>query len=221
MIDLHVIHAIGNGINYFKKSRLLFDPLFPTVSADMKARMFAYLNNNKIALDTSFNTKKANALPLITVEHNEHSYDSQGLGNASHSTYDEDGRETKYSHLFTSQDVVINMYAKEMETLRMMHRLVISSMLLFHPSFINAGYQNLLYVGSTSMELDEKLFGENFGVYGRSCRYAALHLLQIPARIEDVANIGALEPLLDIQVQPSDVTPQISGVQGGVVVKSF
>jgi hypothetical protein len=219
MIDLHVIHAIGNGINYYKKSRLLFDPLFPSVSDDMKARMFAYLNNNKISLDTGFNPKKSNPLPLITVEHNEHSYDSQGLGNQSTSSFDADGREYRYTHLFTSQDAVINIYAKEMETLRMLHRLVVSSLLLFHNSFLNAGYQNLLYVGSTSMELDEKLFGENLGVYGRSCRYAALHLLNIPQRIEDTNNIGGLEPLLDVQVQTTDVTPENTGVTGGVNVQ--
>jgi hypothetical protein len=221
MFDLHIIHAIGNGINYYKKSRALFDPLFPAVSDDMRARMFSYLNNNKVSFDTAFNPKKAGALPLITVENNEHFYDSQPLAGIGGAEYDADGREIKYRSLFTSQESVINIYAKDMEAIRMLHRIVVSSMLLFHPSFISAGYQNLMYMGSTSLSLDPNLFGENFGVYGRSCRYASLHLLAIPARVEDVNNIGALEPLLDIQVQPSDVTPQNTGIAGAVVVKSF
>lgn len=214
MFDLHTLHAIKNGINYYKQDRSRFDPLLPSVGEAMRARLFAYLNDKNINFDTAFSGKAAKALPLITVELSEAFYDSQGIGNAAASRYDDDGREIPYSHIFTSPEAAINIFSNEIDGVRVLHRVIQASMLLFHSSFINAGYQNLLYVGSTSLAPTEELTAEGLEVYGRQLRYAGLHLLEIPAKIDTIVS-----PLYDIQVATDEFISN-SGVPGGVKVLS-
>jgi len=220
MFDIHFIHAIKNGVRYFSKDRLLFDPLFPNVSETMKARMFQWLQDNTLKFDAAYSGSAAPGLPLVTVELTEQYYDSQGLANASFSNYDDEGREFKRFHLFTSQEVRANIYAKDMETVRLIHKLIQATMLLFKVSFIRANYQNILYTGTTPLVPDVALEGEGLNVYGRQVRYAALNLLEIPGYIEDLDNIGIYDPLLDIQVALDDTTPVDSGVPGAITVSS-
>lgn len=219
MFDLHFIHAIKNGIRYFKKDRFMFDPLFPNISDVMRSRMFQYLQDNEVRFDAAYAGGAADGLPLVTVELTEAYYDSQGIGNHAYSARDDEGREFYRYHLFTSQEVRVNIYAKEMEVVRLIHKLIQATMLLFHKSFINAGYQNILYTGTTPLVPDLALEGEGLNVYGRQVRYAALHLTEIPGYIEDMDNIGVYDPLLDIQVALEDTTPA-SGVPGAIKVSS-
>lgn len=214
MFDLHTLHAIKNGINYYKQERSRFDALFPSVGEAMRARLFAYLNDKAISFDAAFSGKTAKPLPLVTVELSEAFYDSQGIGNAAPSRYDEDGRETPYTHIFTSPESTINIFSNEVDGVRVLHRVIQASMLLFHSSFINAGYQNLLYIGSTSLAPTEELTGEGLEVYGRQLRYTGLHLLEIPAKIDTISS-----PLYDIQVATEEFISN-SGVPGGVKVLS-
>jgi len=220
MFDLHFIHAIKNGVRYFKTDRLLFDPLFPNVSDNMKARMFQWLQTNEIKFDAAYTGAAAEGLPLVTVELTEAYYDSQPLGNASFAQTDDEGRVFQRFAMFTSQEVRVNIYAKEMEAVRLIHKLIQATMMLFHKSFINAGYQNILYTGTTPLLPDLALEGEGLNVYGRQVRYAALHLLEIPGYTEDLDNIGIYDPLYDIQVALDDTTPFESGVPGAVTVSS-
>jgi hypothetical protein len=217
MFDLHTIHAIKNGIHYYTRDRLMFDALFPAVSDNMKARMFQFLTDNPVSFDGAYTGSTAKTLPLVTVELVEAYYDSQGIGNMAHQRSDADGRVFHYYHQFTSQEVRINVYCNQMEGLRAIHRLIQASMLLWKNSFIKAGYENLLFTGTTPLVPEPRLEGEGRDVYSRQLRYAALHLLEIPAKIEDLSNIGALEPLLDVEVFAEDTTAD-SGVQGRVSV---
>lgn len=214
MFDLHVLHAVKNAANYYKQDRARFDALFPSVGEAMRARLFAYLNDKTLNFEQAFSGKTAKPLPLISVELSEAYYDSQGIGNAAPSRYDEEGREIPYAHIFTSPEATVNIFANEIDGVRVLHRLVQAAMLLFHTSFINAGYQNLLFIGSTSLEPTEELTGEGLEVYGRQLRYAALHLLEIPAKIDTV-----ISPLYDIQVASEEFISN-SGVPGGVKVLS-
>lgn len=220
MFDLHLIHALKNGIRYYGADRFMFDELFTGVSDNMKQRMFDYLQDTKINFDTAYTGGATEGLPLVTVELLEAAYDSQGLANQAYSRFDNEGREIKYLHLYTSQECRINIYCKTVESIRVIHRLVQASMLIFHPSFVSAGYQNILYMGSTTLEPSIELEGEGLNVYARQIRYAALHLLEVPAKIEDLNNIGALDPLYDIQVALTGTTPEGSTVEGGVTASS-
>lgn len=214
MFDLHVLHAVKNAANYYKQDRARFDTLFPSVGEAMRARMFAYLNDRPVSFEQAFSGKTAKPLPLISVELSEAFYDSQGIGNAAYSRYDEQGREIPYAHIFTSPEATVNIFANEVDGVRVLHRLVQAAMLLFHTSFINAGYQNLLFIGSTALTPTEELAAEGLEVYGRQLRYAALHLLEIPSIVDTVDN-----PLYDIQIASEDFTSN-SGVPGGVKVLS-
>ena len=220
MFDLHFLHAVKNGVRYYSADRFMFDPLFPHVSDTMKTRMFQWLQDNTIHFDSSYKGSVVEGLPLVALELNEQFYEHQGLGNQAFPEVDADGRVFQRHHLFTSQEVRANIFAKEMEVVRLIHRIIQGSMLLFHKSFINAGYQNILFTGTTSLEPELALEGESLNVYARQVKYSALNLMEIPAYVEDLDNIGIYDPLYDIQVQLTETTPEESGVAGGIVVLS-
>ena len=200
MFDLHLLHAIGNGITYYKSNRTKFDEVFPAVASSVRDRMFNFLAGNDISFDIPFTGRTVGQLPIINCELNKQFYDSQGLGNASFSSKDAQGREIYKKHLFTSQEAVLHVYAKEMEGLRVLHRLIHASVLLFTHNFLNIGYHNILYIGSTGMSPENALLGEGLHVYSREIRYACLHLLEIPSHVGDLPSQGT------IQIQPNVFT---------------
>lgn len=224
MFDLHVQAVLQNGFKYFRADRSLFDPIFGTVSDNFKARMFTKLNNVTINFDNAYNVKTAKDLPLVTIELNETNYDSQGLGQAAYSVYTPQvtgGRlEDRFIHEFTSQLVSINLYAADMELLRVMHQVTRASMLLFSRKILEAGFENLIYNGTNSLLPNKDLQIADLVVYGRQSVYSALQIMEIPWKIEDLTNIGALEELLPVQVANADLTSidLPSGVGGGVVL---
>lgn len=214
MLDLHTIHVIKNGIAYYSASRDRFDPLFPAVGENLKARLFTWLNENKVYFDVSFSGRNSGNLPSIYVELTEALYDSQPIGNMANERVNAAGVREPYAALFTTQNVNLNIYAGEMDGIRVLHRIIQASMLLFHSSLINAGYQNILYTGTTQLIPEDALVGEGISVFTRQMGYAALSLSEVPLTIDTAAS-----ELLDIQVQSEDYTPTASGVQGGVTVK--
>lgn len=116
----------------------------------------------------------------------------------------------------------MNLYAGDIDGLRVLHAVVKASVLIFTPSLLNAGYQNILYLGTSSIEPIPELRSEGgMGTYGRQCIYGALHLLNLPFKIEELSNIGAPDVFYDVQVQKDIYTADElpSGVAGGVSVQ--
>ena len=212
------MHVIANGIKYYKSNRAIFDEIFPAVSEAMRNRLWNTMQDLNVSFDSAYSRRTAKKLPFITVESTDQLYDQQGLGNESFPYTDQFGRETRVNHIFTSQQCQINIYAGTIEAVRLYTRVIHSSMLLFKNSLTKANYHNVLYTGSSSLAPDENLIGEELGVYGRQLRFSALHLLQIPARIENLQNVGALDTEYTVQVIHESQTPSNSSVTGGVSV---
>jgi hypothetical protein len=218
MFDLYLIHVIGNAFKYYSADRSLFDPLFPHVADAMRDRMWEYLQSNTIRFDSSYNARTAKNLPLITIEDNEQFFDQQGLSNTAGEYVDENDQVVRVSSLFTSHEAVINVYADNLEAVRVLEAVIHAGMLIFHPFLVSASFQNVMYVGSTSLVPDPNLIGENLSTYGRQLRYAALHLREIVTKLQQLDNIGALDPVYTVQVQADDQTPSGSVIGGGVAV---
>ena len=218
MFDLYTMHVIANGVKYYKTSRVMFDEIFPSISDNMRNRLWDTLQALNLSFDSAYSTRTANKLPFITVESTDQLYDQQGLGNESFPFTDQFGRESRVNHIFTSQQCQVNIYADSIEAVRLFTRIVHASMLLFKNSLTKADFHNVLYTGSSSLAPDDQLIGEELGVYGRQLRFSALHLLQIPARIENLADIGELDTSYTVQVIHKDQTPSNSSVSGGVGV---
>lgn len=198
MFDLYLLHIIGNGIKYYSSSRTLFDPLFPHVSEAMRTRMWNSLQEESISLDGSFNIRTAGRLPLITVQSSEQFFDQQGLA--------QNGGEN-VNHIFTSQEAIVNIFTEAIETTRLIQTIVQASVLLFKDVLIKGHFQNVIYVGSSPLIPESALQGENLTTYGRQVRFSALHLLEIPAKIEQLDDIGAVDPQYTINVkQPTNIS---------------
>ena len=194
MFDLYLMHIVGNGINYYKADRTLFDPLFPHVATAMRDRMWQTLQEETVSFDSSFQPRTAGKLPLITIQSSEQFYDQQGLGQHG-------GAER--AHIFTSQEAVINVYTESIETVRLLQTIIQASVLLFTQVLIQGGFQNILYIGANPLIPETILRGENLATYGRQIRYSGLHLLEIPLKIEQLNDIGADAVEYTINVQGS------------------
>ena len=200
MFDLYLMHIVGNGINYYKSNRTLFDPLFPHVASAMRDRMWNTLQNETVSFESSFQPRTAGKLPLITIQSSEQFYEQQGLGQHGGVS----GEEIEYAHIFTSQEAVINIYTESIETVRLLQTIIQASVLLFKDILVQGGFQNILYIGANPLIPEVALRGESLATYGRQLRYNGLHLLEIPLKIEQLDNIGASDIKLDtINVQGS------------------
>ena len=212
MFDLYLIHIIGNAVKYYRSDRALFDPLFPHISGAMRDRMFDTLQNTTVSFDAAYNARTAKQLPLVTVESSEQYYDEQGLGQAAGGYLGNDGRDVQFNHIFTSQEASVSIYADNLETVRLISMIVQAGMLTFQDVLIKAAFQNIIYVGSTSLVPDPAFAGEDLATYGRQMRYAGLHLLELPAK-QDLDR-----PVYDIQVQHESQRPDGSTINGRVSV---
>ena len=188
MFDLYLMHMIRNGINYYSADRTaLFDPLFPHVASAMRDRMWNTLQNETVSFDSSFQGRNAGKLPLITIQSSEQFYDQQGI--AQHAGVSPNGVE--YAHIFTSQEAVINVYTENIETVRLLQRIIQASVLIFKDVLVQGGFQNIFYIGATPLIPEVLLQGENLTTYGRQIRYSGLHLLEVPLKVETLNDIGA------------------------------
>lgn len=176
------------------------------------------LQTETVSFDSAYNSRTAKSLPLITTEDNEQFYDAQGLGQSAGEFIDENDQLKQVSHLFTSHETVINIYADNLEGVRLLEAIIHGGMLMFHNFLISAHFQNVIFVGSTSLVPDETLSGENLSTYGRQMRFAALHLRELITNVEQLDNIGGLDPVYNIQVQASDQSTSGSAISGGIVV---
>lgn len=217
MLDLYIIHIIGNAVKYYKSHRALFDPLLPHVSVVMRDRMWSTLQAVNVSFDASYNARTAKRLPLITVESSEQYYDEQGIAQVASEHVDDNGQLVRLNHIFTSQEATVNIYADTLETVRLLSLIVQAGMLLFNDVLIKGSFQNVIYVGATSLVPDPSFTGEDLSTYGRQMRYAGLHLLELPAKV-NIDDPNAIAPLFDIQVLHESQIPQGSTINGGVSV---
>lgn len=202
MLDIHLMHILSNGVKYYKSSRDLFDPLFYTFADSMKARIFAELNRQPISFDTAFQNRKSGGLPLITVENSEQVFPNQSLADASGMAEDGFGRLVRWSHIFTSQTAAINVYTDSMELTRALQIICRSSILLYTPQLLRAGYENLLYQGSSAVYVEAQLYEGGSAAYATTLTYSALHHHMIPVYQDNIDTIGTppAEYLIDVHV---------------------
>lgn len=200
MLDLYLIHIIGNAVKYYRSDRTLFDPLLPFVSVQMRNRMFNTLQNTEVSFDSAYNARTAKRLPLITVESSEQYFDDQGIGQVASEHIDDNGQLIRLNHVFTNQEAIVNIYADSLETVRLLSLIVQAGVLTFKDVFVKASFQNIMYISSTSLMPDPAFTGEDLSTYGRQMRYAGLHLLEIPTK-EKINDLNTLDTLFRIDVK--------------------
>lgn len=200
MLDLYLIHIIGNAVKYYRSDRALFDPLLPFVSVQMRNRMFNTLQNTEVSFDSAYNARTAKRLPLITVESSEQYFDDQGIGQVASEHVDDNGQLIRLNHVFTNQEAIVNIYADSLETVRLLSLIVQAGVLTFKDVFVKASFQNIMYISSTSLMPDPAFTGEDLSTYGRQMRYAGLHLLEIPTK-ENIDDLNTLDTLFRIDVK--------------------
>lgn len=163
MLDLHIIHAIKNGLNYYASSANNFNNVFKQISTNLKT---SYYNrfvelNQKIQLDIAY-TNKIEKFPLITFYLDEAKVENvQALGNQG------------INNLFelNTQICQINIYAETPTDIRILHQLIKASLLMFKKDFLNNGYLDLRYVDSKDLDPVENISGEGNIVYNRQLSY--------------------------------------------------
>ena len=199
MLDLHFAHLLKNGLHYYLKDRFMFDPLFPMLSSTMAEKLFNHLNSNKIDIDFAF-VKQSNTLPLITISISEQEYAFATLGDIGGSSERGEGRTVLNKNFSIKQNIDLNIYAKDLDTLRGLTHLVHCIITLFKNSLLKKGYLDIVFTGSSSVKPISDLQTEGSQIYARKMSFSSIYHQEISSYIEDLNNIGELEPLLPIKV---------------------
>lgn len=199
MIDLHIIHAITNGIKFYQDNIANFRTTFDDVSQNYADRLHAKLVEMNVQFDTS-NNRKHSVFPLITTGLSEKTQAS----NQTLSNFSAQGK----LGLYLSQECKITIYTNDLDEIRILHRIIQSSLLVFKKSFLEMGYLTLDFEKSKDLEpADESIggrvdkllvIGDGVVVYRRELTYSALRqLLAEP--------IGSVETF-----STWDLTPEIN-----------
>lgn len=154
--DYHILHAVANGINYYKSNRSAFDGLLPGVSNQYRDKMFNILTSTEVSFDITSLKRKVN-IPVITCYSK-----SEAMNNMQPLSDIGDGGFV----LYQVNMAVIFIYVETKEKLRLYELICKASMMLFRNSFIKAGYDNLNFVRSSDADLEGSSKDRNDGSYG-------------------------------------------------------
>lgn len=162
--DLHITHTIANGIKYYVDNQNAFNELFYDVNTTLKQSYYDKLASLEIKYDIAFR-KKHDRFPLITVSVEEKSADNfQPLGNR--------GMQSNLS-LLVNQVCDINLYVEDLDSIRILHRVIQASMLIFKKNFLAIGYLNIQFEKSTNLDVEDELITSSVDIYARSLTYTA------------------------------------------------
>ena len=177
MLDLHIIHTIANGINLYKSDRAKFDEVMNDMSPQLRDKYFQKLTNTQINFDRAFN-QKHNKYPLITTKIIEKtSAEEQVLGNKGHR-----GK----SVLLVNQNCDITIYDSDYDIMRILHRLIQATLLVFKGSFLQIGYLNLQFISSEELEPDDDATSDTVMIFKRVITFnATKQILATPPAAPD------------------------------------
>lgn len=164
MLDLHINHTLSNGLKYYRDNRAAFDEIMYDISPTLRDKYYDKLVEITVNFNKAF-SEAHNKLPLITTRISERTNDrEQVLGNKGHY-----GKNV----LILNQECEINIYSNEYDIIRILHRVLQSTMLIFKGSFLSIGYLNLEFIKSEEVDLDDDLVGDNVIVFHRKVTYVA------------------------------------------------
>lgn len=199
MLDLHFSHLIKNGLNYFLKDRFMFDPLFPMLSDTMKGRLYDRLKDQELQVDFAF-VKQASKLPLINIELIEQEYSFAPLGDNGGASERGEGRYYINKTFTIKQDVKLHIFTRDIDTLRGLTHLLHCIISLFKNSLLKKGYLDIVFSSSSSMKPVKDLSSEGQQIYARTMSFSSIYNQELSSYIEDLDNIGELEPILPVKV---------------------
>ena len=142
--DFHILHAVANGVNYYKSNRAAFDGLFPGVSNQYRDKMFDILSTTEISFDITSLKRKAN-IPVITCYTK-----ADGMSNMQPLS---DIGDNSFV-LYQANTATVYIYTETKEKLRLYEIICKASMMLFRNSFIKAGYDNMSFIKSSDEDLE-------------------------------------------------------------------
>ena len=191
MLDLHIVHTIANGIKFYKDNRDSFDEIMSDVSSGLRDKYFAKLSNLTLNFDRAF-SQKHNKYPLITTKIVEHTApEEQVLGNAGH---------RGQSVLMVSQNCEITVYDNDYDVMRILHRLIQASMLIFKGSFLQIGYLNLQFASSEELAPDDDGTADSVMLFKRVMTFnAKKQILATPPASVDALIPWVLNPPTIVQ----------------------
>lgn len=173
--DYHLLHAIKNGIEFYKNNRDNFDTLWQGTSNTYRDKMFNLLNEVEVQFNiTTIHSVLKN--PAITCyTRSDALNDMQPLADVG------DGFVQfldNLGHVF--------IYADNREKLRLLSTITIASIMLFKDNFYRSGYDNLRLLRSSDADLSgrEAVLGEpnelsSFDILKKEIIYQSLSQLQI------------------------------------------
>lgn len=167
--DLHIQHAINNGMKRYQSSQDNFRKLFYDISQTLADKYYTKFQDLSVKFDKAY-SKKKEVFPLIVTAVAESSpYKDQLLGNAGHGTLT----------MLLNHECKITIFHDDYDIVKILHRVIQASLLLFQRSFLSIGYLNMRFMDSGDLEPDKELTSDGVVVYKRLLRYSATQTLDV------------------------------------------
>lgn len=164
MLDLHIIHTIANGVKYYKDNRDSFNEIMNDMSPALRDKYYDKLVATSINFDRAY-SQKHNKYPLITTKIIEKtSAEEQVLGNVGH---------RGQAVLMVNQNCDITLYDSDYDIMRILHRIIQATLLIFKGSFLKIGYLNFQFISSEELEPDDDATSDSVMIYKRVITFNA------------------------------------------------
>lgn len=175
MIDLHILHAVSNGIKAYQGNQTAFEGLFPELGQNLRTKYWNKFSVSDVSFTKGF-SRKIEKTPSISVSYEEaSSMNEQLLSNG--------GRNKQ---LFLSLESRIKICDKDYDLTRILHRVIQSVLLLFKNGFLQNGYLNFDFVSSEALENDEGYTSSDEIYYARELAYNAQRILEVQPFSDEV-----------------------------------
>lgn len=186
MIDYHIQHVIANGCKYYLDNQDKFVNLFSDISENFAIKLYNKLKETNINFNQGY-MKARESLPLITFKVAESTDDTENqvLSNRGY------GRN---NILFLNQQCEIFIYTDSLDIIRVLHRIIQSSMLLFKKNFYKAGYINIEFIDSSDVKPDDKLISDSITTYNKKLTYNAQKQLLVEPLEEELTLFWDINP---------------------------
>ncbi len=194
--DYHLLHAVANGINYFKNNRAAFDSLMEGSPQQYRDKMFNFLTTTEVNYDVT-SLKRNAKLPTITAYTK-----SEGINNMQPLSDIGDGgyvlHEVNYGTVF--------IYMDSKEKLRLYELITKASIMMFRTTFLRSGYDNIAFLRSSDADLEGSSKDRNDGSYGGDNTLGREYLFKKELAYQSLSLIK-VKPILPADIEyPWEIT---------------
>ena len=206
MFELHAHHMLVNAMKVFKDNQAFFESQFPEISADLKTKYYNLFVSQDILIDKAYRKKETKTPQIVIRQAQSNLLNTQFLSNG--------GNNQK--RMLVKNDLIFKVYSSKLDYIRIVHRLIQASFLLFKKSFLEAGYLNVDFVASQELTpADDSDLQDIRGIRHLSSEEGFMYAMEIIYTSQKMLEVEPLQQDYEVDVEfimnvPRDIKDKAS-----------